>query len=261
MKRTFVLFIMTLIISCGANHKQAEEVSVKAPTSVEEYRDMEEIVEAEEAASTSSSNTVDDYIILRDMLEPYEEQRLAHPAPPTTPNIIFKTVEDSLEIPTVVKEVGRIVYDIPKEMVRLSTYKVEVKIARDTIQLSLVPTTETTVNELLRTSSSMQVELKPQREGSFQVVSQSPIQFIEPDEHSTWVFYITPLETGTHYISVVVSIIKNGNLKQTVYDDNVKINTNAWVEAKHFFKNEWKWLFLVVLVPIGKYIYSNFIKK
>ncbi len=159
------------------------------------------------------------------------------------------------------KEEGRLVYDIPSEMVRFSTYRVDIQIARDKKGVTIITEGEVAVDTTIRTSEVMQVELVDQEGDHFKIVANSEQQFIEPDEHTTWTFYVTPLKKGTAYISVVVSIVKDGHLKQTVYDDDVMITTSTWIEIKHFLSTHWQWLIATLLIPLGKYLYSRYKKR
>jgi len=158
---------------------------------------------------------------------------------------------------------GRLVYEIPTEMVKFQTYTIEVRIGENENDVRIVRNIQPIVDTIIRTSELMQVELVDPTAVSFRIVSQSPQQLVESHYHTTWIFYVTPLVHGENYISVVVSIVKNGNLKQTVYKDAVLVQTSTWIEVKNFVGNYWQWIigFLVsVIIPFGLWLHK-YLKK
>ena len=235
--RYFLFIFLLLIISCKSVNPKPKEVQEYNNSTVEEYTD-------------SDADGVIDF--REDIID--EVPVLMSPAPP--PPDVSPIIESVVQ-----PELGRLVYNIPTEMIKFDTYKIEVKIARNVNNNTIVVTTNTAIDTIVRTSATMQVELIDPTENNFKIVSQSDVQFIETTEHTTWVFFVTPLKKGDAALSLVVSIIKDGNLKQSVFDDNIVIKTSTWIEVKTFLNEYWQWIIMVFLLPLGKYLYSKHSQK
>jgi len=177
---------------------------------------------------------------------------------------IIQIQNTSSFVPTYADGVGRLVYEIPTEMVKFRTYKIEVRIGESETDISIVQNINPIVDVTIRTSELMQVELVDPTNNSFTIVSQSAQQLIEVDEFTAWVFYVTPLRHGKNYISVVVSIVRDGNLKQSVYEDYILVETSNWIEIETFISNYWQWIvgFIVsTLIPFGIWLLKYFKNK
>jgi len=158
-------------------------------------------------------------------------------------------------------ELGRIVYDIPKKMEKLKTYTIQVNIARDTMDIKIYDGMTITVDTIIRTSKVMQVEIIDPTGDFFKIISKNEKQFIEIDEHTTWLFYVTPLKSGISQLVLLVSIMKDGNIKQTTYRDSVEIKTTPTLEIKLWIQNYWQWAFGIFVLPLIAYIKKKFFTK
>jgi hypothetical protein len=269
MKKLIILLLL-FVVSCGTKQKSADysEGPVEEAVIVEELPE-EEIVEAERVEiEEQEANAVGNSGITEKSIIDYMEIEI----PPRTSEMIILESEPSMDmvtdsiqvfVPTDADNVGRLVYEIPNEMVKFKTYTIEVRIGENENDVRIVRNIQPVVDTIIRTSELMQVELVDPTGISFRIISQSAQQLIEYDEYTTWIFYVTPLVHGENYISVVVSIVKNGNLKQTVYKDVVLVETSTWIEVKTFIGNYWQWLVgFLVTVAIPFFIwFIKYLKK
>lgn len=155
-------------------------------------------------------------------------------------------------------ELGRIVYEIPKEMEKLKTYTIQVNIARDTLNLKIYDGMKVTVDTIIRTSSVMRVELSDPTGEFFKIITKNEQQFIEIDEHTSWIFYVTPLKSGSSELVLSVSIMKDGNVKQTTYKDSVIVKTTPTLEITLWIQQYWQWAFGVFIIPLVAFLKKKF---
>ena len=265
MKKVLLMIIVSFIISCGAKHKNTTKelksindsiILIGEPPQpdfgvIEEisHEVMEEVVVSSEVSSEVYHSVNENFIL--------EESRSLE---------INGNINSGVNVitePTIVQgyKMGKFVYHIPDEMIKLGTYVVTAKISKDLVDLSIYDGMEVTVDTIIRVSDLMQVELVDPSGDNFKIISQSSTQFIEMSEPTTWVFFVTPLKYGEAKLSVIVSVIKDGNLKQTVYNDDVIVKTTTWLEVKLWFSNYWQWFTVVLLIPIIRWIQGKFNKN
>jgi hypothetical protein len=252
MKKTFYLLIILLLpftlYYCG-NQKKNSEVSSPKVIPVVEDTDADGVI---------------DYLEIEPEEVNYEISRSEMIELPSETKIIGNVQPKSTEPQTISVskyEMGKLVYFIPDEMSKLKTYQVEVRIERNQINLEIYDGIEITVDTIIRTSELMQVELIDPVGDRFRITTNSVKQFIDIFEPTTWKFYVTPLKSGKSPLKVVVSVIKDGNLKQTVYDDEIIVKTTPWLEIKLWLQLYWQWFFMVLILPLGKYLHTKYKKK
>ena len=162
---------------------------------------------------------------------------------------------------------GRIVYKIPNVMKIRSTYKVLVRISKSIASVSLydslsgivktshIPITETMQVQLIDTS--------PKDKKIFDIISDdSEIQIIESgDTYTQWSWDVTPIHVGVSKLKVVVSIIRNNNKKDIVYEDTVEIERDIKEQLIFFWEEYWKWIISTFAIPIFIWWHKNRKKK
>lgn len=259
MKKMLLLIVLVLLTTCGVKQKQLSDETPKdgftesMPDSdsdgVVDYLDVEQDMVLESVIVES--------VDVESSLPRVEAMTKPSPAP-AVPSV----VSDSISQPKVnSSNRGRFVYEIPNEMVKLQTYTVTAKIVRDVVNVTIYEGIKVTVDTIIRVSETMQVELVDPTGTNFKIVSQSAKQFIDINEPTTWVFFVTPLTYGESKLSIIVSVIKDGNLKQTVYNGDVIVKTSNWLEIKLWFSSYWQWFIVVLLIPIIKWLQAKYSKK
>jgi len=263
-RKVLLLVALSLLVSCGTKHKQMTE---EAP--------MEIVVESApdaDADGVPDFQEVEENVMLESPEPIIEESSNSIPStgamtmPQPAPNVVISphpsVIMDSISQPrATVNNRGRFVYEIPNEMVKLQTYTVTARIARDVVDVTIYNGIRATADTIIRVSETMQVELIDPTGSNFKIVSQSAKQFIDINEPTTWVFFVTPLNYGESRLSIIVSVIKDGNLKQTVYNGDVIVKTSNWLEIKLWFGSYWQWFIVVLLIPLIKWLQMKFIKK
>lgn len=162
---------------------------------------------------------------------------------------------------------GKVVYKIPSVMKVRNTYQVIVRICKSTIHVyenlngevrqSTVPITETMEVRLIDPS--------PLDAKIFDVVNDNDgIQYIDTinGSYTQWSWNVTPLKSGKTNLKIVISVIKdNGNKKEIVYQDDIKVEIDIIEQIKFWFNKYWQWLFGTILIPFGVWFYTNKKKK
>jgi hypothetical protein len=160
---------------------------------------------------------------------------------------------------------GNVVYKIPKDMTVRTTYQVIVRISKSTLNIyenlngevktSSIPITETMEVKL--------IDVSPSDRKMFDIIADnSAVQLVENGEEVTqWSWNITPIRSGKSKLKVVVSVIRNGITKETVYVDDVSVKADVSKSVPLFIGNYWQWLFSTLLLPIFYWLYAKRKKK
>lgn len=160
---------------------------------------------------------------------------------------------------------GHLVYKIPTEMYVRNTYQVMVRISKSTvniyenlngdIKVQTIPVTETMEVRL--------VDPSPDDNKKFNIISDnSGVQLIDNgDEVTQWTWNVTPLSSGSSQLKIIVSIVRDGNKKEVVYQDTVEIKMDLSKQISYFFGKYWKWLLSSLVLPFGIWFYNKRKKK
>ena len=264
-KLTLLLFIILLSFSCcGTKQQKSQEVSTQTDSVITES-DMDGVPDYQDEEPNTPP---EEEMILQDMVIESPAETISSGMIITHPHVSNSTqshtspmvvIRPRITVPKY--EMGKFLYEIPNEMVKLETYTVRARISRSLVNVTIYRDIVPVMDTVIRTSKTMQVELIDPSGENFKIVSQSAKQFIEIDEPTEWVFFVTPLNYGESKLSIVVSIIKDGELKQTVYNGDVIVKTTTWLEIKIWFGNYWQWFTVVLLIPLIKWIQNKLSKK
>jgi hypothetical protein len=162
---------------------------------------------------------------------------------------------------------GRIVYKIPNVMRIRSTYKVFVRISKSKSTVSIydslsgevmtsrIPVTETMEVRL--------VDVSPSDKKMFDIVTDgNQVQIVESgDTYTEWSWNVTPIHVGVSKLKIVVSIIKNNNKKDIVYEDTVEIERDVKEQIIFFWEEYWKWIITTFIMPFIVWWWKNRKKK
>ena len=158
---------------------------------------------------------------------------------------------------------GRVVYKIPERMKIRSTYKVLVRIAKSESVISIYDSLEGTVRtSIIPVTETMEVNLvdpSPKDRKSFEIVADNTaIQIIENgDTYTEWSWNVTPIKIGNSHLKIVVSVIRDGNKKDVVYEDSVEVEKDIPSQINFFFCKYWQWLLSTLLIPFGVWWYKK----
>lgn len=160
---------------------------------------------------------------------------------------------------------GVVVYNIPKEMKVRETYQVTVRIGMSSIEITQSLGNEVKIASIPITET-MEVKLvdpSPADYKVFEIVADnSGIQMVDSTgSYTQWSWNVTPVKVGKANLKIVISIIRNGNKKEQVHEDNVIVNSTPISQIEFFFHKYWQWLFVTLLIPIFKYFWGVWKKK
>lgn len=162
---------------------------------------------------------------------------------------------------------GRIVYKIPNVMRIRSTYKVFVRIAKSKATVSIydslsgeVMTSKIPITETMEVKL---VDISIKGKKSFEIVSDNnAVQIIESgDTYTEWSWNVTPIRVCNTKLKIIVSIIKNDNKKDIVYEDTVEIERDIKEQIIFFLEEYWKWLITTFIIPFVVWWWKNRKKK
>mgnify|MGYP001565934752 CR=1 FL=1 len=158
---------------------------------------------------------------------------------------------------------GRVVYKIPEKMKIRDTYRVLVRIAKSkstmSIYDSLKGTVRTSVIPITSTMEAKLIDPSPSDHKSFEIVTDNEaVQIIEDGEtYTEWSWNVTPIRVGNSNLKIVISIIRDGNKKDVVYEDSVEVEKDLPNQISFFFFKYWQWLLSTLIVPFGVWLYKK----
>lgn len=139
---------------------------------------------------------------------------------------------------------GSILHRIPDRMQLQEETKCIVRIAlEEEVIIKNIDLDEEVVLKSIRVSDIMQVELiDPSDEHPFTIKAiTSTEQFVEEDDYTEWVFFITPLKEGTFPLLLKVAVIElihgKERKREIVLEEKIQILTQAAEKEKASFKD------------------------
>jgi Divergent InlB B-repeat domain len=137
-----------------------------------------------------------------------------------------------------------------------------------TIQLLLSPPSKTIgeledrlteagdkIGDRIKYSSTMEAVLRSQ---DFEIdpVDIESRKFVPADQDTEWLWQVTPKKTGDLRLFLTLYAIidvagKEGPVKVGTFHRTLTINVTWTQRAGDFFKDNWKWLWTAILVPVG----------
>jgi hypothetical protein len=156
---------------------------------------------------------------------------------------------------------GHVAYHIPTIMNVRDTYQVSLRISKTTVNIyeELEGVVKTTIIPITETMEVKLIDPSPIDDKTFSIIPDNNAeQLIEDgDEVTKWTWNVMPLKTGNANLKIVVSIIKNGHKKETVYQDNIRIRTNPVKTIPLFFSKYWQWMLSTLIIPFGVWLYNS----
>ncbi len=162
---------------------------------------------------------------------------------------------------------GNITYNAPKSMNLDDTATIE-------LYLSLNKTVEqlkqrikyagAKVGERITVSDIMQAELSGT---NFSVNPVTPKeQAVSSTGTTTWKWEIAPKKEGIHTLHLCLAVVLDVNGKSRsrsigTYQEDIEVKVTAGQKAIDLFKNHWEWLFSVLLIPLGRWLWVRMRKK
>lgn len=158
---------------------------------------------------------------------------------------------------------GRVVYKIPEKMKIRSTYKVLVRISKSKSVVSIYDSlSQKVMTSTLPVTQTMEVKLidvSPADRKCFDIVEgNNAVQIVdEGDTYTEWYWDVTPTKVGNSKLKIIISIIRDGNKKDVVYEDTVEVEKDIKTQIKFFFESYWQWMLSTLIIPFVVWFYKN----
>ena len=224
-----------------------------------------------DSISVSQNSKVDSSMAIFDDL--VNEKMIVKPDNPQSSDGVKKSHPKQLKIkvvetPKIYRKTnaeGKVVYQIPSEMKVRETYQVFVRIGKSSVNIyeNLDGDVRETVIPVTQTMEVNLIDPSPKDNKAFDIIPDNDeTQLVDSsDAYTQWSWNVTPLKTGSSSLKIVISIIRDGNKKEVVYQDRVEVKVNPMKQFMFWLKNYWQWLFTVLLIPVFKWVYDKYIKK
>lgn len=174
------------------------------------------------------------------------------PAPSTVPSIAPSNSSETSS--------RKLLYQIPDSMKLGKVSEVYVRISRYKNSVSIEEGLSSSVRtRTITTTETMEVELIDPSGNSFSIRPNNKAkQIVENDTtYTEWRWDVTPVKSGQKSLKIIVSVIKEGNTKQTVYVDTVAVKSNAVYVTKGFFEKYWQWLCSTIIIPFIIWLWKS----
>lgn len=130
------------------------------------------------------------------------------------------------------KRQGSLLYDIPDQMKVSQEAKCVIRLAFDEdVIITNIELQPSVVLKTVRIAEVMQAELlDPTQDPAFSIRSlSSEEQFLEAEEYTEWIFYVTPLKAGIHPLLIKISVLEivqgKERVREIVWEEKVEIYT------------------------------------
>ncbi len=158
---------------------------------------------------------------------------------------------------------GRIVYKIPNIMKIRSTYNVFVRISKSKSTLSIYDNlsgeVKTSILPVTETMEAKLIDLSPKDNKSFDIQERNQgIQLVENgDTFTEWSWGVTPIRLVNSKLEIVISVIRDGNKKDIVYQDTVEVEKDIKEQILFFLKKYWQVLMTSIAIPFLVWLYKS----
>lgn len=158
---------------------------------------------------------------------------------------------------------GRVVYKIPERMRVRSTSRVVLRISSSKSTVSIYDSLQGEVRTSeIPVTQTMEVKLvdpSPSDHKYFEIVPDNNAeQLVENGETFTeWSWNVTPVRPGSSSLKIIISIIRDGHKKDTVYEDSVLVEKDLPVQVEYFWQKYWQWLIGTFILPFLLWLWKR----
>lgn len=158
---------------------------------------------------------------------------------------------------------GRVVYNIPQKMKVRSSYHIFLRIAKSKATFSIYDSlggqVSTAVIPVTQTMEVKLIDTAPNDNKAFEIISDnSNEQMIENgDTFTEWSWNVIPIRPGKTSLDIIVSIVRDGNKKEIVYQDNIIIERDIPAQCIFFWQIYWKWIITTLILPFIGWAYKR----
>lgn len=168
---------------------------------------------------------------------------------------------EKIRVKTVYGDPGSIVYSIPDSMSIGKTYRIKIRIQSGSSPIGRADLKNVRESKI-RTSSVMRVDLLDPESNAFTITKiNGEEQIVESGHFTQWDFSVSPIKFGKKNLLVRIAIKTDKGEKEIVFEDNVVVKNRVSVQVKNFWKENWKWIFSTMLIPIFIYFWDKSKKR
>jgi len=260
MDKIFILILMVAIISCGPVRKITPQVNVINKDSLK----LSNIKKIDDKNCYDTVALTASYKLTPQVRKSISKGTVGNPIPEKDPINITVVDVNNETIYNKTTQMGNVVYKIPNLMHVRNSYQVLVRISKSEANIyeningevshSKIPITET-----------MQVNLiddSPTDSKNFDIVKDNDsIQLVDTNgTYTQWTWNVTPIKVGTGKLKVVISVIRDGNKKDIVYEDSVSIKMDLPKQIVFWVNKYWQWLMTSLIIPFVVWLYKKITK-
>lgn len=262
MKNILIILSFLFILSCVKGKKDIN--IVKSPHVENPQKDTNKVVLSDSIIFNNSYNAIEPEHIEISNSNYYLESGSPKPKANHSSNLNVVYVNNTKVVSNTSNlSEGRVVYKIPEKMKIRSTYKVLVRISKSKSVISIYDSlSEKVITSTLPVTQTMEVKLvdvSPSDRKSFEIVDgNNAVQIIDDgDTYTEWSWNVTPIRVGNSKLKIVISIIRDGNKKDVVYEDSVEVEKDIQNQVKFFFESYWQWLLSTLAIPFIVWFYKD----
>jgi hypothetical protein len=144
-----------------------------------------------------------------------------------------------------------------------SIYNVFVRISKSKSTLSIYDDlsgeVKTSVLPVTETMEAKLIDLSPKDNKCFDIqVKNEGVQLVENgDTYTEWSWGVTPIRLINSKLEIVISIIRDGNKKDIVYNDIVEVEKDIKEQILFFLKKYWQVLMTSIAIPLLVWLYKS----
>ena len=264
MKKIFFYVFILIFMGCFSTEKLPENnIKTDKPQDTIKFKNLNDI----DKKNDSSKRIIEDYYDNSVLMSPnseasdvYESSNLIKIKNNTSSNkkIILPKVNN---LPLVEVKEGKLIYSIPDTMKLGTIYTINIRIKKNINNVKIIDSLykqkviDIKVNNLMEV---VVIDPSPTESKNFNILKQnSDKQLIEDDNYTEWIYSVQPLKSGNLKLNIIVSIIKDDNLKQVVYFNSTYVQSNTAVVVKTFWEKYWQWLLSTIIIPFIVFIYKS----
>lgn len=157
---------------------------------------------------------------------------------------------------------GQILYSVPDTMQVAKNYRVVVRISSCQKNVEIQENISgRVVKKSIKTSARMEVELVDPDGDAFLIKPITKQKQVVDSSYTEWIWNVSPKKPGDNKLDLVVSIIIDDDVKQTVLSDRIWVRSNTSAVVKKFWYENWRWSFEKILIPLVAWIGGILIGK
>ena len=273
----YILFLFILLTSCGVS-KKSVVLNEKIKDTISIDKKEIEKVNNEDSIYLDYKNKEDDVIFTGvnkkndDDIKKLKNER----------DEFIKSIKTNKELSVVEPVVdnkyveGLIAIKVPKNMIVGENYLVRIRITKEKNKTILIigdrniPISDddnSLVNiEKISISPIMSAKLLGGRDSFIIDTLSTEFQNISKQGYTEWTWNLIPIKSGDNLLKLNVKIrIKEDGESYykdiVVYDKKIKVKSNLRFSIISWFKENWQWFFVIILIPLIKWLYEEWKKN